>query len=165
MTVKLLTRISVAKAFLRLNPQPPEEAILDLNATDHPIYGQQAKRFMIKSACATLPVCDLCPYFYGLRSESGAVWRPKTDHVYEGREGNPYGLTHRRHGSFLVAKRPSFCRHLPDDARGKVLRGESGLHRQPKHLTTVLLSQISYLHLAAGGSSLDKPSVSTRLTG
>jgi len=33
------------EAFLRLNPQPPEEIILDLDATDDPIHGYQAGRF------------------------------------------------------------------------------------------------------------------------
>ena len=32
-------------AFLRLNPQPPEEIILDLDATDDPLHGHQAGRF------------------------------------------------------------------------------------------------------------------------
>jgi len=33
------------EAFLRLNPTPPEEIILDLDATDDPIHGHQAGRF------------------------------------------------------------------------------------------------------------------------
>jgi hypothetical protein len=33
------------KAFLQLQPQPPEEIILDLDATDDPIHGHQAGRF------------------------------------------------------------------------------------------------------------------------
>jgi hypothetical protein len=33
------------EAFLRLNPQPPEEITLDLDATDDPIHGHQAGRF------------------------------------------------------------------------------------------------------------------------
>jgi len=33
------------EAFLRLNPKPPEEIILDLDATDDPIHGHQAGRF------------------------------------------------------------------------------------------------------------------------
>ena len=33
------------EAFLGLNPQPPEEIILDLDATDDPIHGHQAGRF------------------------------------------------------------------------------------------------------------------------
>jgi hypothetical protein len=33
------------KAFLRLNPEPPEEIVLDLDATDDPIHGHQAGRF------------------------------------------------------------------------------------------------------------------------
>ena len=33
------------EAFLRLNPRPPEEIILDLDATDDPIHGHQAGRF------------------------------------------------------------------------------------------------------------------------
>ena len=33
------------KAFLKLNSQPPEEIILDLDATDDPLHGHQAGRF------------------------------------------------------------------------------------------------------------------------
>jgi len=33
------------EAFLRLTPEPPEEIILDLDATDDPIHGHQAGRF------------------------------------------------------------------------------------------------------------------------
>ena len=33
------------EAFLRLNPTPPEEIVLDLDATDDPIHGHQAGRF------------------------------------------------------------------------------------------------------------------------
>jgi len=33
------------EAFLRLNPEPPAEIILDLDATDDPIHGHQAGRF------------------------------------------------------------------------------------------------------------------------
>jgi hypothetical protein len=33
------------KAFLRLNPEPPEEIVLDLDATDDPIHGHQSGRF------------------------------------------------------------------------------------------------------------------------
>jgi hypothetical protein len=33
------------EAFLRLNPQPPEEIVLDLDATDDPLHGHQAGRF------------------------------------------------------------------------------------------------------------------------
>lgn len=33
------------KAFLRLNPTPPEEIVLDLDATDDPIHGHQSGRF------------------------------------------------------------------------------------------------------------------------
>jgi hypothetical protein len=33
------------KAYLRLNPTPPEEIVLDLDATDDPIHGHQSGRF------------------------------------------------------------------------------------------------------------------------
>jgi Transposase DDE domain group 1 len=33
------------KAFVRLNPTPPEEIVLDLDATDDPIHGHQSGRF------------------------------------------------------------------------------------------------------------------------
>ena len=50
------------KAFLRLNPEPPEEIILDLDATDDPIHGQQAGRFFhgyYKNYCY-LPLYIFC---------------------------------------------------------------------------------------------------------
>ena len=49
-------------AFLRLNPEPPEEIILDLDATDDPIHGQQAGRFFhgyYKNYCY-LPLYIFC---------------------------------------------------------------------------------------------------------
>ncbi len=50
------------EAFLRLNPEPPEEIILDLDATDDPIHGEQAGRFFhgyYKSYCY-LPLYIFC---------------------------------------------------------------------------------------------------------
>lgn len=50
------------EAFLRLNPEPPDEIILDLDATDDPIHGQQAGRFFhgyYKSYCY-LPLYIFC---------------------------------------------------------------------------------------------------------
>ena len=50
------------KAFLRLNPEPPKEIILDLDATDDPIHGQQAGRFFhgyYKNYCY-LPLYIFC---------------------------------------------------------------------------------------------------------
>ena len=49
-------------AFLRLQPQPPEEIVLDLDATDDPLHGQQAGRFFhgyYKSYCY-LPLYIFC---------------------------------------------------------------------------------------------------------
>ena len=50
------------KAFLQLNPEPREEIILDLDATDDPIHGQQAGRFFhgyYKNYCY-LPLYIFC---------------------------------------------------------------------------------------------------------
>ena len=50
------------KAFLRLNSEPPAEIVLDLDATDDPIHGQQAGRFFhgyYKSYCY-LPLYIFC---------------------------------------------------------------------------------------------------------
>jgi hypothetical protein len=50
------------KAFLRLNPEPLEEIILDLDATDDPIHGQQAGRYFhgyYKNYCY-LPLYIFC---------------------------------------------------------------------------------------------------------
>ena len=50
------------KAFLRLNPEPLDEIILDLDATDDPIHGQQAGRFFhgyYKNYCY-LPLYIFC---------------------------------------------------------------------------------------------------------
>ena len=49
-------------AFLQLNPQPPEEIVLDLDATDDPLHGEQAGRFFhgyYKSYCY-LPLYIFC---------------------------------------------------------------------------------------------------------
>jgi hypothetical protein len=49
-------------AYLRLEPQPPEEIVLDLDATDDPLHGQQAGRFFhgyYKSYCY-LPLYIFC---------------------------------------------------------------------------------------------------------
>lgn len=49
-------------AFLQLHPQPPEEIVLDLDATDDPLHGQQAGRFFhgyYKSYCY-LPLYIFC---------------------------------------------------------------------------------------------------------
>jgi hypothetical protein len=50
------------EAFLQLHPQPPEEIVLDLDATDDPIHGDQAGRFFhgyYKSYCY-LPLYIFC---------------------------------------------------------------------------------------------------------
>lgn len=50
------------KAFLRLNPEPPDEIVLDLDATDDPIHGQQAGRYFhgyYKNYCY-LPLYIFC---------------------------------------------------------------------------------------------------------
>ena len=101
------------KAFLRLNPEPLEEIILDLDATDDPIHGEQAGRFFhgyYKNYCY-LPLYIFCgePRRAGAAGEAAAV-----EHRRRGGERQASGLDHRADSPAVAprADHPSRRRRL-----------------------------------------------------